>query len=143
MKVVKQVAFAAFLTVVVAGLAIAADKPTPVKATNTWKGSIEDEKLKKEMPESGVITDAKEWEKLVKAWKIADKVPEVNFDKELILIATTVGSKLNLGASLDDKGDLKSLGFGTDDIGKGFRYVIISVSKEGVKTVNGKELPKK
>jgi hypothetical protein len=142
MFAVKKVAFAAFLTLVVVGVAVAADKPTPVKATNTWKGSIDDEKLKKEMPESGVITNSKDWEKLVKAWKIADKVPEVNFDKELILIGTTVGSKLNLSAALDDKGDLKSVGLATDDLGKGFRYVIISVSKEGVKTVNGKELPK-
>jgi hypothetical protein len=142
MNAVKTVSFAACLALVLAGLAVAADKPTPVKATNTWKGSIDDEKLKKEMPESGVIANAKDWEKLVKAWKIADKVPEVNFDKELILIGTTVGSQLNLSASLDDKGDLKSGGFGTDDLRPGFRYVIISVPKEGVKTVNGKELPK-
>jgi hypothetical protein len=142
MFAVKTVPFAAFLALVLVGLAVAADKPTPVKATNTWKGSIDDEKLKKEMPESGVIANAKDWEKLVKAWKIADKVPEVNFDKELILMGTTEGSKLNLSVTLDDKGDLKVLGAGTADLGTGFRYVIISVPKEGVKTVNGKALPK-
>jgi hypothetical protein len=136
----KQVSFAAIVLLAFAGLAVAA--PTPVKATNTWKGSVDDEKLQKEMPENGVITNAKDWEKLVKAWKVADKVPEVNFEKELILIATTTGSKLNLSASLDDKGEMKALGLGTRDIAPGFRYVIISVPKEGVKTVNGKELPK-
>jgi hypothetical protein len=138
----KQVSFAAVVVLAFAGLAVAADKPTPVKATNTWKGSVDDEKLMKEMPDNGVITNAKDWEKLVKAWKVADKAPEVNFDKELILIATTTGSKLNLSASLDDKGDMKALGFGTRDLAPGFRYVIISVPKDGVKTVNGKELPK-
>jgi hypothetical protein len=136
----KNVAFAALLSLAVAGLAAAA--PTPVKATNTWQGSVDDEKLMKEMPENGVIVNAKDWEKLVKAWKVADKVPEVNFDKELIVIGTSVGSKLNLSASLDDKGDLKALGVGTRDIRPGFRYVILSVPKEGVKTVNGKPLPK-
>ena len=123
-----------------AGVAVAA--PTPLKATNTWMGSVDDEKLAKEMPENGVITNAKDFEMLVKAWKVADKVPEVNFDKEVVLVAKAEGSKLTLSASLDEKGDLKALGLGTRDLRPGFRYVIISVPKEGVKTVNGKELPK-
>ncbi len=123
-----------------AGVAMAA--PTPLKATNTWMGSIDDEKLGSEMPENGVITNAKGFEKLVKAWKVAEKVPEVNFDKEIVLVAKTVGSKLTLNATLDEKGDVKALGLATRDLVPGFRYVIISVPKEGVKTVNGKELPK-
>src|SRR5262245_19303237 len=123
-----------------AGIAVAA--PTPLKATNTWMGSIDDEKLAKEMHENAVITNAKDFDKLVKAWKVADKVPAVNFDKEIVLVARTVGSKLMLNASLDEKGDLKALGLATRDLRPGFRYVIISVPKEGVKTVNGKELPK-
>jgi hypothetical protein len=122
------------------GAAVAA--PTPLKATNTWMGSVEDEKLAKEMPENGVIINAEDFEKLVKAWKVAEKVPELNFDKEIVLVAKTVGSKLTLNASLDEKGDLKALGLATQDLRPGFRYVIISVPKEGVKTVNGKELPK-
>jgi hypothetical protein len=126
-----------FLT---AGVAVAA--PTPLKATNTWMGSIDDEKLAREMPENGVITNARDFEKLVKAWKVADKVPDVNFDKEVVLVAKTEGSRLRLNASLDEKGDLKALGLATRDLLPGFRYVIISVPKEGVRTVNGKELPK-
>src|SRR5262245_63831398 len=122
------------------GVAVAA--PTPLKASNTWMGSIDDEKLAKEMPENGVITNAKDFEKLVKAWKVAEKVPEVNFDKEVVLVAKTGGSKLTLSASLDEKGDLKALGKATSDLRPGFRYVVISVPKEGVKTVNGKDLPK-
>jgi hypothetical protein len=66
----------------------------------------------------------------------------VNFDREIVLVARTAGSRLTLKASLDEKGDLKALGLATRDLRKGFRYVIISVPKEGVKTVNGKELPK-
>jgi hypothetical protein len=123
-----------------AGVAVGA--PTPLKATNTWTGSIDDEKLAKEMPENGVITNAKDFEKLVKAWKVADKVPEMNFDKEFVLVARTEGSKVTLIASLDEKGDLKAIGRATFDLRPGFRYAIISVPREGVKTVNGKELPK-
>ena len=132
--------FLSAVMLLAAGAAGAA--PTPLKATDAWMGSIDDEKLAKEMPENGVITNAKDFEKLVKAWKVADKVPEVNFDKEIILVDKTGGSKLTLRASLDEKGDLKALGLATRDLRPGFRYVIISVPKEGVKTVNGKELPK-
>jgi hypothetical protein len=123
-----------------AGVAVAA--PTPLKATNTWTGSIDDEKLARAMPENGVIANARDFEKLVKAWKVAEEAPEVNFEKEIVLVARTGGSKLTLKASLDEKGDLKALGLATRDLRPGFRYAIISVPKEGVKTVNGKELPK-
>ena len=139
MSMCKWLSLAAVMSLA-AGAAGAA--PTPLKATDTWMGSIDDEKLAKEMPENGVITNAKDFEKLVKAWKVAEKVPEVDFDKEIVLVAKTVGSRLRLGASLDEKGDLKALGLATRDLRTGFRYVIISVPKEGVKTVNGKELPK-
>ena len=123
-----------------AGVAVAG--PTPLKATNTWMGSIDDEKLAREMPETGVITNSKDFEKLVKAWQVAEKVPEVDFDKEIVLVAKTEGSRLTLNASLDEKGDLKALGLATRDLRPGFRYVIISVPRQGIKTVNGKELPR-
>ena len=139
MSLCKWVSPAAVL-LLAAGAAVAA--LTPLKPTNTWTGSVDDEKLAREMPENGVITNAKDFAKLVKAWKVAEKAPEVNFDKEIVLVARTAGSKLTPKASLDEKGDLKALGLATRDLRPGFRYVIISVPKEGVKTVNGKELPK-
>jgi hypothetical protein len=124
------------LALALTGLAAAA--PVPVRPTNTWKGSVDDEKLRKEAPEGGVIVDAKTFEKVVKAWKVAAKAGSVDFDKELVLFATTPGSRLNLSATLDEKGNLRPLGFGTADFGPGFRYVLISVPKKGVKTVDGK-----
>jgi hypothetical protein len=123
-------------------VAVFAADPMPLKPTNTWKGSVDDRKLAKEMPENGVITNAKDFEKLVKAWNVAEKVPEVNFDKEIVVVAKTDGSILNLNPVLNEKGDLKTAGFASQDLVPGFRYVIVSVPKEGVKTVNGKELPK-
>jgi hypothetical protein len=140
MVTAKKTAVVTFLSLAIAGLAVAA--PIPVKATNTWKGSLDDTNLREKAPANGVITNARDWEQLVKVWKVADKVPEVNFDKELIVLSTTVGSRLDLRAILDDKGDLKAVGFGTSDIRPGFRFVNISLPKEGIKTVNGKPLPK-
>jgi hypothetical protein len=122
--------------------ALATGKPVRSEARHTIKGSVADEKLKKAMPENGVITNTKDLEKLIKAWNIKAKASDVVFEKELVLIGTTSGSRLNLSATLDEKGDLKTIGFGTADLGEGFRYVIIVVSRGGVKTVNGKPLPK-
>ena len=111
-----------------------------VKPNMEWTGSVEDEKLAKGAPEC--ITSAKGLENLWKAWKLADKVPEVDFTKEVVILTTTRGSKLRLAAALDEKGNLMVGGLGTRDLAPGFRYVIATVSKEGVKKVNGKDLPK-
>jgi hypothetical protein len=111
-----------------------------VKLEKEWKGSVDNEGLATNAP--AVIVDAKALEKLWKAWQIEEKVPAVDFKKELIIITTTSGSKLRLSAGIDDKGNLEVLGMATRDLRPGFRYVIATVSREGVKTVNGKKLPK-
>ena len=116
-------------------------KKEPAKLTVDLFASVEDEKLQKEAPENGVIVSQKGWEKLAKAWGIKDPA-KVDFTKEILVVATTVGSKMSVSTKLDDKGDLKVLALSTRDLRPGFRYAIKSVSKEGVKTVNGKELPK-
>ena len=138
----RKLIVAAFAAVALASLA-GADEPKKDdrKATVDIFASHEDEKLQKQAPESGVIVSQKGWEKLAKAWGIKD-APKVDFDKEILVVATTVGSRLNLSPKVDDKGDLKVLAIATRDLRPGFRYAIKSVSKEGVKTVNGKPLPK-
>jgi hypothetical protein len=118
-----------------------ADEPKKAKSTVELSGSVEDEALQKEAPAGGVVVSAKGWEKLAKAWGIKDPA-KVDFDKELLVVATSGGSRLNVTAKVDAKGDLKVIGLGTRDLRPGFRYAIKSVSKDGVKTVDGKELPK-
>jgi hypothetical protein len=118
----------------------ASAQPKAVKFTKEWKGSVADEAKQKGAPE--VIAGAKALEKLWADWKIEGKVPEVDFTKEIVVVGTGSGSKLSLSARLDDKGDLAVLGLATSDLAPGFRYVIATVPREGVKTVNKKELPK-
>ena len=110
----------------------------PVKLLKEWSGSVDDPALMKAAPR--VILSAEDLEKLWQAWKVQGPVPPVDFSKELVLVATTQGSILRLTATLDDKGDLQIVGMATMDLGPGFRYVIAVVSREGVKTINGKEL---
>jgi hypothetical protein len=114
--------------------------PKAVKLTQQWKGSVADENLQKGAPE--FIANEKALAKLWKDWKIEQKLPKVDFTKEIVLVATTRGSRLNLSVRLHDNGNLEIIGFGTADFGDGFRYVMGTVSREGVKTVNKKELPK-
>jgi hypothetical protein len=111
-----------------------------VKPTKQWTGSVEDEKLQKEAPT--VIASAKTFEKVWKAWKPADKVPEVDFAKELVLVATTRGSRLSIRLLLEDSGNLKVGAIATRDLRPGFRYEMVVVPREGIKTVDGKEIPK-
>lgn len=133
------------LTALLCTLALATgrgdDKKDAPKLTLDLAGANDDEKLAKDAPENGVIASEKAWEKLAKAWDLKEP-PKVDFTKELLVVATTRGSKLTLNSKLDDKGDLKVLAIATRDLRPGFRYAIKSVSRDGVKTVNGKELPK-
>jgi hypothetical protein len=130
---------------VLAGLAFASVAPhaaaqsRKVAITKKWSGSVDDEKAL----EPECITSVKGPEAVWKAWKTEGDMPQVDFAKDMIVAVYSGGSKLNMaGANLDEKGDLTVLGFGTRDIRPGFRYVLGVVSREGVKTVNKKELPK-
>jgi hypothetical protein len=106
-----------------------------------WSGSVDDENLMKGAPEA--ITSAKALEKIWQTWKVKGDAPKVDFGKFLVVGVYSRGSKLNMaGATLDEKGNLTVLGFGTRDLRPGFRYVLGTVTKDGVKTVNGKALPK-
>ena len=113
-------------------------KGKPVKILQQWSGSVEDLSLQKAAPEA--MVSAPELENLWQAWKVPGQAPKVDFAKELVVVATTRGSILRLAPVLDDKGKLEVRGLSTMDLRPGFRYVIAVVSREGVKTVNGKEL---
>ncbi len=111
-----------------------------VEIEKKWSGSVADANLLKSAPE--VITSAKKLESIWKDWKIETPMPTIDFKKYIVVVAHSSGSRLDInGATLDEKGDLQALGFGTRDFGPGFRFVLAAVSKEGVVTVNGKKMP--
>lgn len=134
------------LLLIVMGLLLASALPLQagpakgkaIKPLKQWSGSVDDLSLMNAAPE--VVLSAPELEKLWQAWKVSGPVPKVDFDKKLVLVLTTRGSILRFAATLDDKGNLQVGGLATRDLRPGFRYVIAVVSREGVKTVNGKEL---
>ncbi|MSR31764.1 MAG: hypothetical protein EXR99_09690 [Gemmataceae bacterium] len=107
------------------------------KVRQVLKGSVPDEKLAAKGAK--VIVSQKGLEGLWKVWKLEGKAPEVDFKNEIVLVETTRGSRLSLSAKVKD-GDLQVIGISTRDLGPGFRFVIGAVSREGVKTVQGKEI---
>jgi len=118
---------------VVAGGAVAEDKPYQ------WTGSVEDEKLKADGPP--IIVGEKAFKKMLESWKFDPEQPKVDFTKNVVVVATSVGSKISGKPVLKD-GDLTFSAISTRDIRPGFRYLIVVFPKEGVKTFNGKDLPK-
>ncbi|VTR97379.1 Uncharacterized protein OS=Pirellula staleyi (strain ATCC 27377 / DSM 6068 / ICPB 4128) GN=Psta_1268 PE=4 SV=1 [Gemmata massiliana] len=105
-------------------------------------GIVEDAKLAEDAPVNGVIVSQKAWDKLIKSWDIKNP-PKVDFDKEFLIVGKTIGSRLSITTKLDENGDLKVTADATTDrLERGFGYAVKVVSKNGVKTVNGKELPK-
>lgn len=134
-----RTAFALFVAALVLA-PVSADEPKEKKPTVELGGSIEDEALQKAMPANGVIVSQKGWDALAKAWSIKD-APKVDFTKELLIVGTWRGSVFSLRPMLKD-GDLSVSGFGTKDLRPGFRWKVQTFQREGVKTVQGKELPK-
>ena len=67
--------------------------------------------------------------------------PKVDFTKELLVVGTWKGSSFNLTPTVKD-GDLSVSAVGTKDLRPGFRWKVVSVKRDGIKTVQGKDLPK-
>lgn len=112
-----------------------------VLITMTWSGSVADRELQKDAPVC--ITSYKGLEKVWKAWQIKGKAPKLDFSEIIVVAAYTSGSRLSFTEpTLDEKGNLEVLAFATRDLRPGFRYILGTVSKAGVVTVNGKKLPK-
>jgi hypothetical protein len=128
------------LLVLLAPAAVSA--PVPVKPVKEFRGSNPNAKLAGQAPKGYVIASKATLEKLWKAWGLKEEMPNVDFTKELVLVATTVGSRLQINAQFGDDGDLRVNVVGTADFGEGFRYQIAVIKSEGVKTINGKPLPK-
>ena len=103
-----------------------------------------DNDLLKQAPKEGVIAGPKAWAKLWKTWGGDKDAPKVDFEKELVLVAAGPGPNIIKveDLKLDDQGDLKFKWSITERDGDGFVAKFLKVSREGLKSVNGKALPK-
>jgi hypothetical protein len=128
-----------FLCLVLVAVVMAA--PIDVKPGKNWVAVINNEKLKDEAPKNGLITDAKAFAKLWKAWRGEEKVPEIDFKTKFVVVTLASGpNRPGVSATLDE-GELKITAFQTLIGGDGFGYSLATFDRKGVKTVNKKPLP--
>jgi hypothetical protein len=122
--------------------AVTAAEPQPIKERPTVElsGDLSDRNLQKSAPSNGVIATQKDYDALVKVWGIKE-APKVDFTKEVLIVGTTQGGTLDLVHAVKE-GDLTVSARGTKDLRDGFRWKVTSVRREGIKTVQGVELPK-
>ena len=141
MKFSYLLVLAALLLAAEAAWTAAAPAPKVVPPLATFTGSVADEAKADDMPV--LLTDVFSLRDLWKAWGIADKMPVVDFGKQLVVQTTSRGGVLTMRLTLDDAGNLRVQGESTKDLRPGFRYVVAVVSRDGVKTVNGVPVPLK
>jgi hypothetical protein len=136
-------AFAALHLVLALGSALGADEAGEVKLLQTWRGEVKLE-LRKQAPDSGFIADAESWEKLWKAYRVAEKVPEVDFQEHLILVGVNSDpNQIGAVAKLSEKGDLSVVYLGTligFEDPQTCAYQFAKISRKGIKSIKGKPL---
>jgi hypothetical protein len=86
----------------------------------------------------------KDWANFQKLWV---KIPlKVDFDRHIVLVVATRFTNTKIAARLDEKGDLIVKGVPHPDardkkpLTRGFSYEIGVISREGIKTINGKAI---
>ncbi len=132
------------LAVVVLLLATAVraeDENKKVPILQKWSGMHKDEKLQKESPATGYVTNARSFAKLWMAWRGDEKVPEVNFKDEIVVVGTAAGpNDVTVIPQLDQKGNLAILARASLVEGSGFGYQLVVIKRAGIKTIKGKEI---
>jgi hypothetical protein len=132
---------AVLLLLAVASPRASADIDKQIKVLQRWGGVIKDDALHKESPATGYIANQKAFERLWKAWRPDEKMPEIDFKAELVLVGTAPGpNKVTLIPQVDERGNLQILARATLIGGAGFGYEIVTVKREGIKTVKGKPI---
>lgn len=118
----------------------AGDK-TPVKASQTWRGKIAEKEAAKLAPTAGFLTTQKAFEELWEGWKLKDKAPTINFEKEIVIVTVSSGGPNVPNTTFTlTKGDLKVAAIQTLIAGPGFGYSIDVVPRDGIKTIQGKAI---
>lgn len=114
-----------------------------IKPDQKVTGKIAAAALKSVSPKDGIITDTIAWRKLWAAWCPTKPIPNVEFQKQIVLVETVDGpnnmfvNQLMLNEKLELRYDVAS----TRIDGPGFAYLIMVVPKTGIRKINGKPVP--
>jgi hypothetical protein len=113
-------------------------EPIESATTVNLSGSIPDASLLSAVPENGVITSQEQWNALAKKWGIKEPA-RVDFKGQVLVVGATRGSTLSMNPVVKG-GDLSLNVANATDNAPGFRWHVMTVSRDGLKTVGGKPL---
>jgi uncharacterized protein (TIGR03067 family) len=120
-------------------------KETPIEPTAKWLGRIGDASVAKQCPEKPITTRA-EFEKLWKALRGSEAVPEVDFAKEFVLVGTSsVFEVTAIGLIVEEGEEEVSRSESVKAGGKveGLTYIIATFRRELVDVVDGRIVAKR
>lgn len=113
----------------------------PIEPLGTWGGVVADERLKGLAEGRSAIVDGDEFAELWKGWREDEPIPQIDFNKELVLVAVADGpNRVAMTPRMGEGGDLKTDAVATLIGGPGFGYQLVRVSRDGIKTINGKAI---
>jgi len=129
--------------IVLMGTSSPAHAESTIKPSKEWTGQLEDGGLEKLKPTDGLLTTKDEFAKLWAAWMGKKQLPEIDFDKELIIVASSSAVRVFGIHIIDKNGDATPTArFEMDKGSKGFTFAIAVFKREGIKTINGKLIKK-
>ena len=111
-----------------------------IDAVQEWSGILADKKLTELIPDNGYVTNQSAWNDLWKAWRPNEKLPEIDFNKHLILVSLGGIYPVGHDLRLTDQGDLRIWISPRVPHKPGSGYGITVIERADIKTILGKAI---
>ena len=113
----------------------------PAKPSHTLLCQNGENDAAKLAPKAGFLTHQKTFEELWAGWKRKDKAHVVDTEKDVVVVKLSTGGPTVPNASFTlTNGDVKVSAISTLIAGPGFGYSIDVLSRDGIKTIQGKAI---
>lgn len=109
-----------------------------VPAVIEWRGILEDPRLLKAKPGSGIINDQLSLKRLWSAWSMGP-VPAIDFSRHLAVVAADHGGHFQCRLIRDDAGHAK-MSAAAETKAIGVSFIVMVVSRADLKSIDGQEL---
>lgn len=112
-----------------------------IDAVQEWDGILADKKLAELVPDNGYVTNQSAWSDLWKAWRPNEKLPEIDFNKHLVIVSLGGIYPVVHEMRLSDQGDLRIWPVPRVPHKKGYGYGITLINRADIKLILGKPVP--
>jgi Tol biopolymer transport system component len=116
-----------------------------VRPVKTWSGKVADKALENKKPANGILVNARSFAELWEAWRDPEKLPKVDFKKNLVVVVTGKNIIPEIQYGIDGKGALLEM-TRAEAVGEkieGFAYFIAVLPRAGIKSFKGQKIPSK